>query len=88
MHSCLLSIDDVDKRGLQASTADQEAIDVGLLGQLIAVLLRHAAAVQDARLLRSLGGHLLLEPLTDRLVDLLCLLRGRDLASANGPRRC
>jgi hypothetical protein len=39
MHSCLLSVDNVDKRWLQASTANEEAIDISLLSQLIAVLL-------------------------------------------------
>jgi hypothetical protein len=85
MHSCEVAVDDVHKRGLQASTANQEAIDIRLLCQLAAVLLRHAAAVQDARLLGRLAGDRLLHPLADRLVDFLCLLRGGDLAGANGP---
>jgi hypothetical protein len=88
MHSCLLSIDNVDKRRLQASTANEEAIDISLLSQLIAVLLRHTAAVQDARLLGRLGGHFLGHPLADRLVDFLCLLGSGDFAGANGPVRC
>jgi hypothetical protein len=85
MHSCLVRIDDIDKRRLQASAANKEAVDVGLLCQLIAVLLRHAAAVQDARLLRRLRGHLLGHPLADCLVDLLCLLGGGDFAGSDGP---
>jgi hypothetical protein len=85
MHSCLVGIDDVDKRGLQASTANEEAVNVWLLGQLVAVLLRHAATVQDARLLRRLSRDLLLHPLADSLVDFLCLLGGSDLAGSNGP---
>jgi hypothetical protein len=85
MHSCLVGIDDVDKRGLQASAANEEAVNVWLLGQLVAVLLRHAAAVQDARLLRRLSRDLLLHPLADGLVDFLCLLGGSDLAGSNGP---
>jgi hypothetical protein len=87
MYSCLVAVDDVNKRRLQASTADKESIDIGLLGQLAAVLLRHTATVQDARLLRSLARDFLLEPLADGLVDLLCLLCGCDLAGANGPGR-
>jgi hypothetical protein len=85
MHSCLVSIDDVDKRGLQASTANEEAVNVWLLGKLVAVLLRHAATVQDARLLRRLSRDLLLHPLADGLVDFLCLLSGSDLAGSNSP---
>jgi hypothetical protein len=85
MHSCLVRIDNVDKRRLQASAANKEAIDVGLLRELIAVLLRHAAAVQDARLLCRLRRHLLGHPLADCLVNLLCLLGGSDLAGSDGP---
>lgn len=85
MHSCLVGIDDIHKRRLQAGTANKEAIDISLLGQLVAVLLRHAAAVEDTGLLRSLGRNLLVEPLAERLMDFLGLLGGCDLAGANGP---
>lgn len=54
MHSCLVSVDDIHKRGLQARAADKEAIDIRLLSELIAVLLRNTAAVQDTGLLRGL----------------------------------
>lgn len=85
MHSCLVGIDDVHKRGLQAGATNKEAVNVSLLGQLVAVLLRHAAAVEDTGLLRSLRRDLLLDPLAERLVDFLCLLGGCDLAGADGP---
>ena len=85
MNSRGVGIDDVDKRRLQRSTANKEAVDIGLLGKLAAVLLVDAAAVQDAGLLRSLGRDLLLQPLADGGVDLLSLLGGRDLAGADGP---
>jgi hypothetical protein len=85
MHSRLLSVDNIDKRRLQAGAADKEAIDIGLLSQLAAVLLRDAAAVQDPGLLSCLRGDLLLEPLTDSSMDFLCLLRGSDLAGADSP---
>jgi hypothetical protein len=86
MYSCLVAVDDIHKRRLQASTTDQEAVDIRLLRELTAVLLRHTAAVQDTGLLSSLAGNLLAEPLADRLVDFLCLLGRRNLASANGPK--
>jgi hypothetical protein len=70
---------------LQAGTADQEAVNVGLLGQLGAVLLVDAAAVQDAGLLGDLGVDVVLEPGTDGGVDVLGLGGGGDLAGADGP---
>lgn len=50
MHSCLVAVDDIHKLGLQARAANKEAVNVRLLGQLLAVLGRDTAAVQDARL--------------------------------------
>jgi hypothetical protein len=85
MHSSLVSIDNIHKRRLQASPTNKEPINVRLLSQLIAVLLRHTAAVQDTRLLRSLGRNFLREPLAQCLVNFLCLLGGRDFAGADGP---
>jgi len=85
MYSCLVAVDDVDEGRLQAGAADEEAVDVGLLGKLAAVLLRHAASVQDTGLLSGLRRDLLLEPLADGSMDFLCLLGGRHLAGTNGP---
>jgi hypothetical protein len=81
----LVAVDNVHKCRLQASTSNQEAIDVGLLRQLLAVLLSHAAAIQDACLLSSLIRDLLLNPLADGLVDFLCLLGGGYFAGADRP---
>jgi hypothetical protein len=39
MHSCLLGVDNVDKSGLQAGTANEETVNIGLLSELSAVLL-------------------------------------------------
>lgn len=78
-------VDDVDEGGLQAGTADEETIDIGLLGQLLAVLLADGAAVDDADVVGGLGGDGVGEPLADGGVDLLGLLGGGDLAGANGP---
>lgn len=81
----LEAVDDIHEGGLQAGTTNQEAVNVGLLAQLLAVLLANTATVQDARLIRSLVVDALLEPLADGSVDLLCLLSRGDLASADGP---
>lgn len=83
---CLLeAVDDIHEGGLQAGATNQEAVNVGLLAQLLAVLLADTATVQDARLVRSLVTNALLEPLADGSVDVLCLLSCGDLASADGP---
>ena len=70
---------------LQAGTANQETVDIGLLGELTAVLLADGATVDDAGVLRNLGGDGINEPLTDSGVDLLSLGGGSDLAGADGP---
>jgi hypothetical protein len=84
-NSCLVAVDDVNEGRLQAGTTDKETVNVGLLSKLLAVLLGDTATVQDAGLLGSLGGDLLLQPLTEGGVDFLCLLGGRDLAGTDGP---
>lgn len=81
----LPGVDDVNKGRLQAGTADEEAINVGLLAQLLAVLLANTTTIQDAGLICSLVIDSLLEPLADSGVDLLSLLSSGDLAGANGP---
>lgn len=70
---------------LEGSTADKEAVNVGLLAEFTAVLLVDAAAVEDSGLLGNLVADVGLEPLSDGLVDLLGLLGGGDLAGADGP---
>ena len=62
---------------LQTRSPDEEAIDVGLLRQIAAVLLRHGAAVDNPRRLGRLLGRLLAEPLADGRVGFLCLLGSR-----------
>lgn len=81
----LLGVDDVSEGRLQAGAADEETVNVGLLGELLAVLLADRATVDDAGLVGSLLADVLLEPLADALVNLLCLLGGGDLAGADGP---
>ncbi len=76
MNSRRVGVDNVNKRRLQRRTANKETIDISLLGQLAAVLLVDAAAVQNTRLLRRLGRDFLLQPLADGSVDLLSLLSG------------
>ena len=72
---------------LQAGTANKEAVDVGLLGQLAAVLLSDGATVDDTDFILSLGRDVLTEPLADRGMDLLGLLSGSDLAGTDSPER-
>lgn len=50
----MVAVDNVDKRRLQAGTANKETVNIGLLGKLLAILLRDTSAVQDTGLLRSL----------------------------------
>jgi hypothetical protein len=78
------SVDDVDESRLKRSTANEETVDVGLLGELAAVLLVDTSAVEDAGLVSNLVADAA-EEVTDSLVDLLGLLSGGNLASANGP---
>ena len=81
----LLSVDDVNESRLQAGAANEETINVGLLGEVLAVLLADGATVDDTGGLGDLLAELLVEPLTDALVNLLRLLGGGDLAGADGP---
>lgn len=71
--------------GLQAGAANQETIDILLLGKLLAVLTVDGATIEDASLLGNLVANVGLEPPADGLVHLLSLLDGGNLASANGP---
>ncbi len=72
-------------RWLQRRSTNQEPIDIRLLGQIPAVLLRHAAPVDNPRLVRDLTAHLLPQELADRGVHLLRLLRAGHLARPDGP---
>ena len=88
MYLCRVGVDNVDERRLQRGTTDEETVNVGLLGEVAAVLLVDTAAVQDTGLLSSLGRDLLLQPLADGGVDLLSLLSGGDLAGTDSPSSC
>lgn len=55
MHSCLVRVDDIVERGLQARASNEESIDIRLLRQLRAVLLCHTSSVKNAGLLCCLG---------------------------------
>lgn len=70
---------------LQASTTNEEAINIRLLGEITAVLLTDRATVDDAGVVSSLGGDGRAEPLADRGVDFLRLFGGSHLAGADGP---
>lgn len=83
-HLLLVGVDDVDKGRLQGGTANEEAVNVRLLGQLATVLLVDTAAVENAGLISNLVADVL-EPVADSLVDLLRLRGGSNLARANGP---
>lgn len=70
---------------LQASTADQKAINIRLLGEITAILLVHGATVDHTSIVSSLGGDGRAKPLADGGVNLLGLLSGGDLAGSDSP---
>merc|ERR1712151_525770 len=70
---------------LQGCTADKEAVDVRLQAKLLAVLVVHRAPVLDAHRVADLLGNVVLQPLAQVGMDLLCLIRCGDLASADCP---
>lgn len=70
---------------LQAGTANEEAVNIGLGRELAAVLLADGTTVDDTDVILSLGADGLAEPLTDSGVNLLSLLGGSDLAGTNSP---
>lgn len=72
---------------LQASTANQEPINIRLLSEVLAVLRAHAATIKDPRLLRRLSTNITSQPLPNRLMHLLRLLNRGDLTRANRPDR-
>lgn len=73
---------------LQASTANKEAVNIVLLGEVTAVLLADGTAVDNTGVFRSLGGNSLAEPLADGGVDFLGLFCGSDLAGSDSPVTC
>ena len=69
----------------QAGTANEETVDIGLLGELTAVLLADGATVDDSSAIGNLGGDGLTEPLADGSVHLLSLLSSSNLAGSDSP---
>jgi hypothetical protein len=72
-------------RWLQASTTNQEPIDIRLRSQVLGVLFADRATVDDPCLLRDFLADRLLQPLADSEMDLLRLRGGSHLAGANSP---
>mmetsp|Transcript_79291 Transcript_79291/g.256326 ORF Transcript_79291/g.256326 Transcript_79291/m.256326 type:complete len:397 (-) Transcript_79291:80-1270(-) len=79
------SRDDVGEGRLQGCAAYEEAVDVGLGDELLAVLRRHAAAVQDTHAIGDLLGHSAGDHLADGRVRILGLVGSGHLARADGP---
>lgn len=80
-----LCVANVNKLRLQARTTNEESQDARLARELLAVLTRDATTINDAQLLCLTLGQLLLRPLVDGSMNLLCLLRRGNLARSNGP---
>lgn len=78
-------VDNVDKLGLEGSTADKETVNVGLVLERSSVLAVGRATVDDADglsgLLAKLGG----QEGADLLVDTLGVVGGGSKTGANGP---
>lgn len=70
---------------LQRGTSNEETINIWLGSEILAVLVGDRSTVDDASLLSNLLVDLLLQPLADSGVDLLCLLSGSDLSGTNSP---
>lgn len=70
---------------LQTRATNQETINIGLLAQLDAVLLADTSTIDDSGLLRRLSANLLLQPVANGSVDLLCLLGAGNLAGTDSP---
>lgn len=81
------AVDDVEELRLQRSASNQEAVDVGLRVQLIAVGCGRGTTVDDPGVISYAGRHLIFEPCSDLPVGLLSLLGGGSDASANSPNR-
>ena len=70
----------------QASTANQESINIWLLGQIAAVLLGNTSTVKDTGSLCGFRRDSRHEPLTNFSMHFLSLVRGGDFAGSNSPR--
>ncbi len=72
-HVLLLGVDDLDELGLQRSASDEESVDVGALGQFLAVGGSDGPAVLDASLVGYVFAHVLPQPIAELSVNLLGL---------------
>jgi hypothetical protein len=70
----------------QASAANQESINIWLLGQIAAVLLGNTSTVKDTSSLCGFRRDSRHEPLTNFGMHFLSLVRGGDFAGSNSPR--
>merc|ERR1719188_2064442 len=82
-----VGVDYLHKVGLKAGAANETAIYIGTGGQLAAVGRGHTTSIQDPQVLGYLDAHVILEPLPECSVDLLCLRGRRGLARADRPDR-
>jgi hypothetical protein len=71
----------------QTRTPNQEAVDITLLGQLLAIFLTHATTIDNSRLLRRLLRHMIAQPFPNLSMYLLRLFRRGNLARPNRPNR-
>src|SRR5699024_10425414 len=83
--SALVTRDLGELLGLQGGAADECTVDVGLAHQLDHVGGLHAAAVQDAHRIGDRVAVLLAQRLTDRVADLLRVVRAGHFAGADRP---
>ena len=70
---------------LQTRSTNQKPINVFLLCKVLAILIRHRAAINNPGVLRGFGRYRRGKPFPNRLMNLLGLLCGCDFASANCP---
>mmetsp|Transcript_9803 Transcript_9803/g.11096 ORF Transcript_9803/g.11096 Transcript_9803/m.11096 type:complete len:315 (-) Transcript_9803:12-956(-) len=79
------ALNDLHELGLERGTPNKEPIDVGALVEGIAVARSDRTTIQNADLLGNHGVHIVLDPLTEDVVNLLRLLRRGNLSGTNSP---
>src|SRR5438105_3037138 len=70
----LLGVDDLHKLRLEGSPANEEAVNIGFLGEFLAIGGSNRSSVDDAKRERHLFRDILADPCPQLLVYLLCLL--------------